>query len=91
MHDMEHTISATELVRKLGDVLARIRYRGDSFLIERNGAPVARLGPVVEAPAVTAGEALSAWMAAALADAAFARDLEEVGRADAPPESPWDS
>ena len=91
MHNMEHIISATDLVRKLGDVLARIRYRGDSFLIERNGDPVARLGPVVEAPTVSAGEALSAWLGAAPADPAFAQDLEEVGRADAPPESPWDS
>ncbi|MDP2956557.1 MAG: hypothetical protein Q8N53_09050 [Longimicrobiales bacterium] len=88
---MEHTVSATELVRRLGDFLARVRYRGDSFLIERNGAPIARLGPVVGAPAVTAGEALGAWVAAGPADRAFARDLEEVGRADAPPESPWDS
>lgn len=88
---MEHTVSATELVRKLGDILGHIRYRGDSFLIERNGDPVARLGPVAHAPAVTAGEALGAWMATGKGDPAFARDLEEVGRADTAPESPWDS
>jgi hypothetical protein len=33
-------ISATELARKLGDVLGRVRYRGESFIVERNGAPV---------------------------------------------------
>jgi prevent-host-death family protein len=40
---MEGGISATELARRLGDILGRVRYRGDSFLVERNGEPVARL------------------------------------------------
>ncbi len=43
---MEHRISATELARRLGDILGRIRYRGDSFTVERHGTPVARIGPV---------------------------------------------
>lgn len=43
---MERRISATELARRLGDILGRVRYRGDSFVIERNGDPVARLVPL---------------------------------------------
>lgn len=50
---MDRHISATELARKLGDVLSRVRYRGESFLVERNGAPVARLEPVPGAAAAT--------------------------------------
>src|SRR6266849_5110063 len=42
---MERVISATALARRLGDVLGRIRYRGESFVIERNGVAVARLIP----------------------------------------------
>ena len=42
---MEKVISATALARRLGDVLGRIRYRGESFVIERNGVAVARLVP----------------------------------------------
>jgi antitoxin (DNA-binding transcriptional repressor) of toxin-antitoxin stability system len=38
-------ISATMLARQLGDVLGRIRYRGESFEVERNGVIVARIEP----------------------------------------------
>jgi prevent-host-death family protein len=42
---MESTISATTLARQLGDILGRVRYRGEAFVIERNGTAVARLVP----------------------------------------------
>ncbi|MGH7318481.1 MAG: type II toxin-antitoxin system Phd/YefM family antitoxin [Candidatus Rokuibacteriota bacterium] len=88
---METRISATDLARKLGDVLGRVRYRGDSFIVERNGDPVARLVPLPEKSTATLREALSAWRAAAKPDPAFAADLERVGAADRPPASPWGS
>ncbi len=89
--DMEHRISATELARRVGDVLGRIRYRGDSFLVERNGELVARVVPVVEHPAATLREALEAWNGASTGDPTFADDLERVDAADLPPEDPWGS
>ncbi|HEU0247445.1 MAG TPA: hypothetical protein VFR38_10210 [Gaiellaceae bacterium] len=57
---MEHRISATELARSLGDVFARVRYRGDSFLVECNGDPAARLLPVAEGSPTTLREAFAA-------------------------------
>ena len=51
---MEHRITATDLARRLGDVLARVRYRGDTFVIERNGDAVARVTPVPEGSPTTA-------------------------------------
>lgn len=84
-------VTATELARNLGEVLGRIRYRGDSFLVERNGEPVARLVPLVERPTASLREVFGAWHDAAPPDPEFARDLDEVGRADEPPENPWDS
>lgn len=87
---MEHRISATELARRLGDVLGRVRYRGDSFVIERNGKPVARLTPLA-GEACTLREALGAWSAAGDPDASFADALEAIGAADRPPELPWAS
>lgn len=88
---MEHHISATDLARRLGDILGRIRYRGESFVIERNNTPVARLGPVAPRRGVTAREALAAWRHAGGADEAFADDLERVTAADRPPGNPWGS
>lgn len=88
---MERRISATELARKLGDVLARVRYRGDSFLVDRNGDTVARIVPVAEHSITSLGEALEAWSDAAPPDATFADDLEHVAANDRPPELPWAS
>jgi prevent-host-death family protein len=88
---MEHRISATELARRLGDVLGRVRYRGDSFVVERNGDPVARLTPLPGAPAGSVREALAAWTSLNAPDAEFADLLERVGAADRPPENPWGS
>ncbi|MGH7569697.1 MAG: type II toxin-antitoxin system Phd/YefM family antitoxin [Gemmatimonadales bacterium] len=88
---MEHRITATELARKLGDVLGRVRYRGDSFVVERNGDPVARLVPL---PGVSTGsvrDALATWRSGSAPDPALADALERVGDADRPPENPWAS
>jgi len=87
---VEHRISATELARRLGDVLGRVRYRGDTFVVERNGDAVARVVPLAEASVTTLGEALRAWRAAAV-DASFADDLVRIGALDRPPEDHWAS
>jgi antitoxin (DNA-binding transcriptional repressor) of toxin-antitoxin stability system len=53
---MEYRISATELSRRVGDVLGRVRFRGDSFVVDRNGDPVARISPLPGATLGTAQE-----------------------------------
>ena len=88
---MEGRISATELARRLGDVLGRVRYRGDSFLIERDGDTVARLVPVPGKSTATIREAFASWRGAGAPEPSFAADLERVGNADRPPDRPWDS
>ena len=88
---MEHRITATDLARRLGDVLGRIRYRGDAFLIERNGEPIARIGPLPGRSVSTLSEALRAWVEAADPDPTFAHDLECVAEQDRVPENPWGS
>jgi antitoxin (DNA-binding transcriptional repressor) of toxin-antitoxin stability system len=87
---MKNTITATELVRGLGDVLARIRYRRESFIVERNGRAVARMVPVEDEP-TSVREALEAWLLDADADASFADDLARVNAADRPAANPWAS
>ena len=88
---MDTRISATELARRLGDVLGRVRYRGDAFLVERNGTAVARLVPVPGAGAASVREALAAWRAAGTPDPEFAELLERVGAMDRPPDDAWAS
>ena len=86
---MEHTISATSLARQLGDVLGRVRYRGESFVIERNGTVVARLQPAQDGRRSSLRKALGAWREAGAADREFAAVLERVGAADVAPGNPW--
>lgn len=87
---MEDTVTATELARNLGDVLARVRYRRESFVVAKNGRPVARVVPVAGAPIGTLQDVLDVWTRPP-ADNEFADVLERVGRADVAPENPWDS
>ncbi len=84
---MEHRISATELARRLGDILGRIRYRSESFIVERNGRPVARIGPVEGARRTTVREATEAWMAAGPRDPTLGEDLEQVTEPRGPREA----
>ncbi|MBI2767632.1 MAG: type II toxin-antitoxin system Phd/YefM family antitoxin [Chloroflexi bacterium] len=51
-------ITATELARNLSDVLNRVRYRGEHFIVERNGEVVAVLEPKPEAKKRTREEFL---------------------------------
>ena len=86
---MEKHISATELARNLGDILNRIRYRNEVFVVERNGKPVARIAPLPGTAAAGLRAALEAWRSAGGPDSAFADDLERVGAADRIPEDAW--
>ena len=43
---LEARISATDLSRSLSDVLSRVRYREERFVIERNGETIALLSPL---------------------------------------------
>ena len=88
---MEYRLSATELARKVGEVLGRIRYRRDSFVVEKNGEPVARIVPVAAPALPSVHEVLSAWSEAGKPDAGFAADLTRIAESDRPPADPWDS
>lgn len=89
---MEYRISATELARRVGDVLGRVRYRGDTFVVDRNGEAVARIAPVPGAGGVgTLADLARAWRSAGEPELAFADDLERIGSEDESVKSPWAS
>lgn len=85
------TISATELARRLGDFLGRVRYRGESFVVERNGVAVARVVPATDAVPPTLAQALAVWSGSGLQDDDFADNLGRVNAADQAPKNPWAS
>lgn len=77
---MERTITATELARNLSDILNRVRYRGERFVVERNGERVAALGPVNAIKELTLGQLLNRLQTVPPPDDGFADDLELVQR-----------
>jgi antitoxin (DNA-binding transcriptional repressor) of toxin-antitoxin stability system len=85
---MRIEISSTEAVRRFGDCLARIKYRGDSFIITRNAEAVAELVPVAGARRASWGEIRQA-LAGPPRDAGFGDDLESVNQSDQPASNPW--
>ena len=84
---MERTITATELARNLSDILSRIRYRGESFVVERNGEPVASLGPIGAPLGISARELIARLGDLALPGDGFADDLEAIQAAQPPAEA----
>jgi len=43
---MKSHISATEAARKFSDLLNRVQYQGEEFIVERGGEPLCRITPV---------------------------------------------
>ena len=71
------TITATELARSLSDVLNRVRYRGETFMVERNGEGVALIGPVAARKGRT-GRELAKVLGHLRLPEGFGDDLEAI-------------
>jgi prevent-host-death family protein len=52
---MKSRISATEAARSFSELMNRVRYRGESFIVERNGKPICEILPA-RPPRFTGGE-----------------------------------
>ena len=75
---MEVTISATYLAQNLSDVLNRVHYRGDRFIVERNGETVATLEAAKPVRPVSLREIAAKLAAIPRPDDRFADDLEAI-------------
>lgn len=89
----EKTISVTEAARNFADCINRVRYQGMSFILEKNGEPVARIVPAMEKRKVSTGALLAAALEKVrLTDEEFAawrRDLEAARKMLIPPVDKW--
>lgn len=82
------SISTTDAARHLGDYLARVKHRGEHFLLTKNDQPVAELSPARGSRRAT-WEELVAAVARLPRDPGFADDLERVNQADQEEQNPW--
>jgi antitoxin (DNA-binding transcriptional repressor) of toxin-antitoxin stability system len=76
---MATKITATELARNLSDVLNRVRYKGESFIVERNGETVAEI-KAPEKKRGTVGDLINLLENGPKPDPEFWDDVEEAHR-----------
>ena len=87
---MATRVSATEAVRTFSELLNRIRYRGEEFVVERAGEPVCRMTPAVPAKTLSLRELASVLRDIPKPDAGYARDVRRAARSQGRrPRSPW--
>ena len=85
---METTITATELSKRLSDVLNRVKYRGERFVVQRNGESVATIVPASGQPGITVRELIAQVGDLQMPGDGFADDLEAVQAAQGLAEVP---
>lgn len=67
-------LSATEAARRFSDLLDAVEHRGESFVISRQGRPVAVVGPATP----RSGKELKRFLNQHPPDEAWASDLQEL-------------
>lgn len=71
-------ISATRAARSFAEILNRVKYRGETFIVERNHEPVCRIEPVRRGRPLTTDNFGEFWKSLPRPDAKFAGDLEVI-------------
>ena len=85
---METTNTASELSRRLSDILNRVKYKGESFKVQRNGEIIATLSPTTSTPGITLSELIAQVGDLVPPGDGFADDLEAVQAAQGLAEVP---
>jgi antitoxin (DNA-binding transcriptional repressor) of toxin-antitoxin stability system len=84
------TISATQAARTFSELLNRVRYRGESFVIERGGEAICEMTPA-KPPRVTGGDLLALLRSLPKPDPGFWDAVGEATHQEpVVPESPWE-
>jgi len=84
-------VSATEAARTFSEILNRVRYRGEAFVVERGGEPVCRISPVGGAGGFTAKDLAKLLDVIPSPDPAYLDAVEAVAKSQPQlPGSPWE-
>jgi antitoxin (DNA-binding transcriptional repressor) of toxin-antitoxin stability system len=87
---MATRVSATEAARTFSDLLNRIRYRGEEFVVERGGEAICRMTSAGPSIGLTARQLASHLRELPPVDDAFASDVRAAARKQGRlPRSPW--
>lgn len=89
-YEPTRSVSATEAARNLSDLLNRVLYRGETFIIERGGEAVGELRPA-SAMRMTGIDLVALLRSLPHTDEGYGDVVEEVARSQpALPGSPWE-
>jgi prevent-host-death family protein len=89
---MSQRVTATEAARNFSDLLNRVRYGRETFLIVRGGEEIGQLAPAGPDRSITLRELVELVRREAAPDPEFAQDLEDIQREQPPAgEMPWPS
>jgi antitoxin (DNA-binding transcriptional repressor) of toxin-antitoxin stability system len=87
---MTTKVTATEAVRTFSDLLNRIRYRGEEFVVERAGEPICRMSPAAPTTILTLRDLAALLREIPEPDAGYATDVRRAARSQGrAPRSPW--
>ena len=85
----EEVISVTEAARNFADCVNRVRYQNVTFVLLKNGFPVARIVPEKICTAGDLAEALGKVELSAAEFKAWSRDLRKARKALKPQPDKW--
>lgn len=89
---MSQRVTATEAARNFSDLLNRVRYAGESFVIVRGGEEIGQLVPPQPSRPLTLRGLLDLLASEGAPDSEFADDLEAIQREQPlAGEAPWPS
>ena len=84
-------LSATEVSRNFSEILNCVRYRGESFIIERGGEPICEIRPVAP-PRFTVTDLAELLSGLPPIDEDYLRTVEELTQSQpSVSKSPWES
>jgi antitoxin (DNA-binding transcriptional repressor) of toxin-antitoxin stability system len=88
--NLTSTISATQASRTFSELLNRVRYRGETFVIERGGEPICEISPA-KPPGFTGADLVALLRKLPKPDVGFWDAVGEVTQQEPMvPESPWE-
>ena len=88
---MKTRITATEAARKFSEILNRVAYKGETFIVERSGQVVCENSPPPSKKGISTKELVEFLRSVHYPDKAYFKTLEKITRGQpkvAP--SPWD-
>lgn len=87
---MTTRVTATEAARQFSEILNRVAYKGETFVVERAGRPICEISPTAS-EGISTSELVNLLRSSPRPDKAYFKTLEKITGKQAPiAPSPWE-